>query len=170
MSEIIILLFIVSVITYGIKRKVPIYETFIDGAKSGITTVAAIFPYILAVLCAIGVFRNSGMMDYLVNVLKPVFGAAGFPSEALPLSIIKMISGSGANASLADTLISYHPDSFTGRLASVIAGSNETTIYITALYFGSVNIKKTQYALPVALSCDIIGMFISLIVCRIFFG
>ncbi len=170
MSEIIMLIFIAAIIIYGIKCKVPIYETFVEGAKDGLFTIASVFPYILAILCAIGVFKNSGLMDYLVRLLNPVFNAAGFPSEALPLSIIKMISGSGANAVLTDTFISYHPDSFIGRLSSVIAGSNETTIYIIALYFGSVNIKKTQYALPVALSCDIIGMVISLVICKIFFG
>ncbi len=170
MSEIIMLLFIAAIITYGIKCKVPIYETFIEGAKSGLSTIASVFPYILAILCAISIFKNSGLMGYLINILKPIFNTIGFPAEAIPLSIIKMISGSGANAILMDTLITYHPDSFIGRLSSVIAGSNETTIYIIALYFGSVNIKKTQYALPVALSCDIIGMIISLLVCKLFFG
>jgi len=170
MSEIILLLFIAAIIIYGLKCKVAIYDTFIEGAKTGLTTVATVLPYVLAVLCAIGIFRNSGLMNYMVAFLKPVFDAAGFPSEVLPLSIVKMISGSGANAVLADTLITYSPDSFIGRLACVISGSNETTIYIIALYFGSVNIKKTQYALPVALSCDIIGMIISLLVCRFFFG
>jgi spore maturation protein B len=169
MSEIIVLLFVLAIILYGIKCRVPVYDTFIEGAKSGLSTIATVFPYILAVLCAIGIFRNSGMMDFLIKVFKPFCEAIGFPSEVLPLSFIKIISGSGANAVLADTLIAYHPDSFIGRLACVIAGSNETTIYIIALYFGCVNIKKTKYALPVALSCDILGIFTAFLICSFIF-
>lgn len=169
MSEIIVLLFVLAVILYGIKCKVPVYDTFIEGAKNGLTTVATVFPYILAVLCAIGIFKNSGMMDYLIKLLQPLCDRAGFPSQVLPLSVIKVISGSGANAVLADTLRGYHPDSFIGRLASVIAGSNETTIYIIALYFGCVNIKKTKYALPVALFCDVIGMIAAFKICNFIF-
>jgi spore maturation protein B len=169
MSEIIILLFVLAVVLYGIKCRVPVYDTFIEGAKSSLGTIATVFPYILAVLCAIGIFKNSGMMDCFVKLLQPLLDAVDFPSEVLPLSLIKIISGSGANAALADTLLNYHPDSFIGRLASVIAGSNETTIYIIALYFGCVNIKKTKYALPVALSCDILGIFAAFFICSFIF-
>jgi spore maturation protein B len=159
MSEIIILLLVALVILYSVKRKVPVYDAFLEGAKEGIPVVGRTFANLLAVIVAIGVARDSGLLDLFASLLSPLLSKLGIQPEILPLAIVKPISGSGASAVLSDIFIAYHPDSAIGKTASVMAGSTETTVYICALYFSSVGIKNTRYALPVALLADVIGMY-----------
>jgi spore maturation protein B len=150
-------------------RKVRVYESFIAGAKEGFTIGVRIIPYLVGILVAIGMFRASGAMDWLVALVKPVTNLVGFPPEVLPTALMRPFSGSGALGLMSDLFKAYGPDSFTGRLASVIQGSFETTFYILAVYFGSVAIRKTRYTLAACLLGDAAGLIGSLVICRLLF-
>ncbi|MGI5892225.1 MAG: spore maturation protein [Bacillota bacterium] len=154
---------------YGLIKKVPVYETFVEGAKEGISTSLKIFPFLLGILIAIAVFRASGAFDILLAFFRPVADTFGIPGEVLPLALMRPISGSGALGITADLISQYGPDSFIGRLASVMQGSTDTTFYILAVYFGSVAIKKYRYALLVGLGADLVSFISAAIVCKIFF-
>lgn len=165
---------IVSFLLLGMKKKINVYEAFIDGAKEGFTTVVMIIPYLVAIIVGIAVFRTTGCMDFINNGIGAFFGWLGFNTDfvpALPVGIMKIFSGGGARAIMAELMLpeNYGPDSFVGRLACILQGSTETTFYILAVYFGSVNIKKTRYALTCGLIADFVGIVAAIIIGYIFF-
>jgi spore maturation protein SpmA len=153
-------------------RKVNVYEAFIDGAKEGFTVVIKIIPYLVAILVAIGVFRASGSMDYLVAGVGRMAGGLGINTdfiEALPTALMKPLSGSGARGMMVDAMQTYGADSFVGRLASTFQGATDTTFYIIALYFGSVGVKKTRHAVACGLFADFVGIVAAIFIAYLFF-
>jgi spore maturation protein B len=153
----------------AVGRKVRVYESFIAGAKEGFDIGVRIIPYLVGILVAIGMFRASGAMDLLVGTFKPFTNLIGFPPEVLPTALMRPFSGSGALGLMSDLFKIFGPDSFIGRLSSVIQGSFETTFYILAVYFGSVAIRKTRYTLAACLLGDLAGLIGSYVVCRLLF-
>jgi spore maturation protein SpmA len=153
-------------------RKVNVYEAFIDGAKEGFTVVIKIIPYLVAILVAIGVFRASGSMDFLVAGVGRAFTFMGINTdfiEALPTALMKPLSGSGARGMMVDAMQTYGADSFVGRLASTFQGATDTTFYIIALYFGSVGVKKTRHAVACGLFADLVGIVAAIFIAYLFF-
>lgn len=149
------------------------YETFIDGAKEGFKTAVTIIPYLVAILVAIGMFRASGAMDFVTDGMTWVVNAMGFNSDwvaALPTAIMKPLSGSGSRGLMVDLMNTYGPDSFVARVSASIQGSTDTMFYVLAVYFGSVGIKRTRYAVSYALLADIVGSISGIIAAYIFFG
>ncbi len=147
-------------------RRIPVYESFIEGAKEGFAIGVRIVPYLVGILVAIGAFRASGAMDWLVAVLRAPSAAVGVPPEVLPTALMRPLSGSGALGLMSDLFKVFGPDSFIGRLSSVLQGSMETTLYILAVYFGSVAVRRTRYTLAACLLGDLAGLIGSLVVCR----
>lgn len=160
---------IISFIGYGAIKKVKVYEQFVEGAKEGFNVAVRIIPYLVAMLLAIGIFRAGGAMDWLVFVLTPVTDIIGMPAEALPMALMRPLSGSGSLGIMAEIMAVHGPDSFIGVLASTFFGSTETTFYVLAVYFGAVNIKNTRHALPAGLIADIAGMLGALFIVRLLF-
>jgi spore maturation protein SpmA len=159
-------------ITLATIRKVNVYEAFIDGAKEGFTVVIKIIPYLVAILVAIGVFRASGSMDFLVAGIGRAFAFVGINTdfiEALPTALMKPLSGSGARGMMVDAMQVHGADSFVGRLASTFQGSTDTTFYIIALYFGSVGVKKTRHAVACGLFADLVGIIAAIFIAYLFF-
>jgi len=155
---------------YGLYKRVPVYETFVEGAKEGFHVAIRILPYLVAILFAIGMFRASGAMDFLVSALNPVLRLVGFPGEVLPMAIVRPLTGSGSAAIVADMIGQYGEDSIFVKMAAVMFGSTETTFYVVAVYFGAVNIKRTRHAVPVGLTADFSAMLIAVWVVRLLFG
>ena len=169
----VILSIVILFITAGMIRKQNVYDNFIEGAKEGFNVAVRIIPYLVAMLAAIGVFRASGCMDYLVNGIGHVVGAMGLRTDfvpTLPIALMKPLSGSGARGLMVDVMRHYGVASFQGKLAAIIQGSTETTFYVLAVYFGSVQIKNTRHALACGLLADFIGLVGAIIVGYIFFG
>jgi spore maturation protein B len=158
----------IPVYAFAVKR-IRVYESFIEGAKEGFQIGVRIMPYLVAILVAIGMFRASGAMNWMVAILQPVVGPLGFPVEALPSSLMRPLSGSAAFALSSDIFKLYGPDSFVGRLVSVIQGSTETTFYVIALYFGSIAVRRTRYTLAASLITDFAGIVAAFIVCKLLF-
>lgn len=172
LGGIIIFSIITVFIGYGAIKKINVYEAFIDGAKEGFKTSVMIIPFLIAILVAISAFRATGCMDYLVNGIGYLVAACGLDTSfvpALPVGIMKTLSGSGARGLMVDVMTTYGPDSFQGRLASIIQGSTETTFYVLAVYFGSVNIKRPRYALTCGLIADFVGLVAAIFIAYIFF-
>jgi spore maturation protein SpmA len=161
---------IFSFITYGAYKKVKIYEMFVEGAKEGFNVAIRIIPYLVAMLVAIGIFRAGGAMDFLVMVLQPLTSLIGMPAEALPMALMRPLSGSGSLGVMAEIMKVHGPDSFIGILVSTLFGSSETTFYVIAVYFGSVNIRKTRHALPAGLFADLGGLLAAVFIVRLLFG
>jgi len=155
---------------YGLFKRVPVYESFVEGAKEGFDVAVRIIPYLVAILFAIGMFRASGAMDALVAVLNPFLALIGFPAEVLPMAIVRPLTGSGSAGLVADMINQYGEDSLFVKMAAVMFGSTETTFYVVAVYFGAVNIKKTRHAVPVGLTADIAAMIIAVWTVRLLFG
>jgi spore maturation protein SpmA len=154
-------------------RKVNVFEAFVEGAKEGFNVAIRIIPYLVAILVAIGVFRASGALDLLVSGVGHVFTALGLPTDfipALPTALMKPLSGSGARGMMVDAMKTYGADSFVGRLASTFQGATDTTFYIIALYFGSVGVRKTRYAVPAGLIADLAGVVAAIFVAYLFWG
>lgn len=170
MSKLAIPLLIVIFIGYGAIKKVKVYESFVEGAKDGFNIAVKIIPFLVAMLIAIGIFRAGGAMDWLIFILKPLTNLIGMPAEALPMALMRPLSGSGSLGIMSENLAVYGPDSFLGILVSTIYGSTETTFYVLALYFGSVNIKNTRHALPVGLIADIAGILGALFIVKLLFS
>jgi spore maturation protein SpmA len=171
-SNLILLLIIVVFIGGGIWKKINVYDAFIEGAKGGFDTAVKIIPYLVGMLVAIGVFRNSGAMDVITNGMKILFTAVGFDTQfvdALPVAIMRPLSGSGARGLMVDAWNTYGVDSFTGRLASIFQGTTDTTFYIVSLYFGSVGIRNSRYAVPFGLIADLIGVLAAIFLAYFFF-
>jgi len=155
---------------YALIKKVPLYETFVDGAAEGWTVALKIMPFLVGMLVAIAVFRSSGAFAALAHLLSPFCRALGIPVDVLPIALMRPLSGSGSLALTAEVINQHGPDSFTGMLASVMQGSTDTTFYVLAVYFGSVGIKKYRYAPAVGLSADVISFICAVIVCRILYA
>jgi len=165
----IIALLILAVVVYGMVKKVKVYECFVEGAKEGLSICLRIFPYLLAMLVAIAVFRESKALDYFIILVKPVVKLIGLPPEIVPLVLVKPLSGSGALGVLSDILIKYGPDSFIGRLSSIIMGTTETIFYTLTVYFGAVGIKKIRHTLWAAVMADFVAIIMALTLARIMF-
>lgn len=162
----------VALLGFGVARKVRIYEVFVEGAKEGFQVAIKIIPYLVAILVAVGMFRSSGALEALVGVLGPITGAVGLPADALPMALLRPLSGSGAYGVLADILKNpaIGPDSYTGLLASTIQGSTETTFYVLAVYFGAIQVRRMRHTLWAALTADFAGIAGSVIICLALFG
>ncbi|MGG3574934.1 spore maturation protein [Bacillus gobiensis] len=170
LSLAIIPILIAGILLYGTYKKVPTYEAFVDGGKEGIEIAFSIIPYLVGMLVAVTVFRASGAMEFLMNLAAPFFASLGVPTEIVPLAFIRPISGSAALGMTTDLIATYGPDSYIGRLASVMQGSTDTTLYILTVYFGAVGIQKMGDALKVGLLADLIGIIASIVIVMILFG
>lgn len=171
-SNLILFTVIIAFILMALIRKVNVYEAFIDGAKDGFKTAVKIIPYLVAILVAIGVFRASGAMEWLVEGFTWLFVKAGLNADftpALPTALMKPLSGSGARGMMVDAMTAYGADSFVGRVASTIQGATDTTFYILAVYFGSVGIKNTRYAVICGLIADLTGIVAAILIAYLFF-
>ena len=157
----------------GMRKRINVYDTFIEGAKEGFQTAVRIIPYLVAILVAIGVFRASGAMDFLIDGIAWLVAAVGGDTEfvgALPTALMKPLSGSGARGLMVDAMTTYGADSFVGRLACLFQGATDTTFYILAVYFGSVGIRKTRHAVTCGLLADLAGIISAIFICYLFFG
>ncbi len=173
LSNFVIFSVIVSFIFLAARRRLPLYDTFVEGAKEGFNVAVSIIPYLVAMLVAIGIFRASGAMDLLLDGVRWGVGLTGVDTrwiDALPTAIMRPLSGSGARGLMLETMEAHGADSFVGRLVSVIQGSTETTFYVLAVYFGSVGIRRTRHALACGLAADVAGAVAAILVCYLFFG
>lgn len=171
-ANVFLFVIIIGFILAGIRKKINVYDAFIEGAKEGFTTAVRIIPYLVAILVAIGVFRASGCMDYLTQGIASLVEMCGLDSDfvgALPTALMKPLSGSGARGLMVDAMNTYGADSFVGRLACIFQGSTDTTFYILAVYFGSVGVAKTRHAVPCGLLADFAGILAAIFVCYLFF-
>ena len=171
-ANILLMTIIVAFILAGMRRRVNVYDAFIEGAKEGFTTAVRIIPYLVAILVGIGVFRASGAMDMIVGGVRWAVEACGGNSDfvgALPTALMKPLSGSGARGMMVDAMATYGPDSFVGRLSCIFQGSTDTTFYILAVYFGSVGIRYTRHAVACGLLADLSGVVAAIGVCYMFF-
>ncbi len=166
-SNIAMPLMIFIIVFYGIIERKKVFDIFLDGAKEGIEVVFNIFPTLVGLFVAIGALRSSGIIDLIVKVLTPFFNMINFPTEILPLALIRPISGSASIAVATDIMKNFGVDTNIGMIASVIMGSTETTVYTIAVYTSSVGIKKTRFVLWSALIADFVGMVTSVVVCRL---
>ena len=169
MSDWMLPVLMLAIVTFGLGRRVKVYEAFISGAKEGFQIAVVIIPFLVAILVAIGMFRASGAMEVLVGLLGRLTGPLGFPAEALPMALIRPLSGSGALAVMTETMKTYGPDSFVGYLVSLINGSSETTFYVLAVYFGSVQVRAVRHTLAACLSADLVGLLITVALAHLFF-
>ena len=172
-ANILLMTIIVGFILAGMRKRVNVYDAFVEGAKEGFTTAVRIIPYLVAILVAIGVFRASGAMDWLIDGVRWLVGALGFDTqfvEALPTALMKPLSGSGARGMMVDTMTTYGADSFVGRLSCIFQGSTDTTFYILAVYFGSVGIRHTRHAVTCGLLADLAGIIAAIFIAALFFG
>lgn len=172
-ANVILMSIICIFIVAGMRKRINVYDVFIEGAKEGFKTAVTIIPYLVAILVGIGVFRASGGMDWLIGGISWAIEAVGGSTEfvgALPTAIMKPLSGSGARGMMVDAMTQYGADSFVGRLASIFQGSTDTTFYILAVYFGSVGIRKTRHAVTCGLTADFAGIIAAIIICYMFFG
>ena len=172
-ANVFLFLIIIGFIVAGLRKKVNVYDAFVEGAKEGFSTAVRIIPYLVAILVAIGVFRASGAMDYLIGGIENLVKLCGINSDfvgGLPTAIMKPLSGSGARGLMVDAMTTYGADSFVGRLACIFQGSTDTTFYILAVYFGSVGIAKTRHAVPCGLTADAAGIIAAIFICYLFFG
>ena len=171
-ANILLMLIIVMFILAGMRKKVNVYDAFIEGAKDGFTTAVRIIPYLVAILVGIGVFRASGAMDMLVDGIKWTVAALGGNTDfvgALPTALMKPLSGSGARGMMVDAMSTYGADSFVGRLSCIFQGSTDTTFYILAVYFGSVGVRYTRHAVACGLLADLAGVIAAIAICYLFF-
>lgn len=172
-ASIILFGIIIGFILSGVRKKVNVYDAFIDGAKDGFSTAIRIIPYLIAILVAVGMFRESGAMDILVGGLKSFVSFLGYDTrwvDGMPTALMKPLSGSGARGMMADAMRTFGSDSFAGRLAGIFQGSTDTTFYVVAVYYGAVNIKNSRYTVPYALLADLVGVITAIFVAYMFFG
>lgn len=160
---------IVFIPLYAYFRRIPVYETFVEGAKDGFQTAINIIPTLVGMMVAINVFRVSGAMDGVIFILQPLFTWFHVPGEIIPLAFLRPITGVGSLAFTTDLIKTYGPDSMLGRLASTIQGSTDTTFYVLTVYFGAVGIKRGRYALKVGLFADSVGFIAAIIICFLVF-
>jgi spore maturation protein B len=161
---------VVFIPLYAAYRKVPVYESFVDGAKDGFDTAVKIIPHLVGMMVAITVFRASGAMDLITGAIRPLLDRVGVPGEVLPLAFLRPITGTGSLAFTTDLIKHFGPDSMIGRIASTIQGSTDTTLYVLTVYFGAVGIRKAGYALKVGLISDAVGFIAAVVICYFAFG
>lgn len=172
-ANVFLFVIIIGFIIAGMRKRINVYDAFVEGAKEGFTTAVRIIPYLVAILVGIGVFRASGCMDYLIQGVAKLTELCGINSDfvgALPTALMKPLSGSGARGLMVDAMSTYGADSFIGRIACVFQGSTDTTFYILAVYFGSVGITRTRHAVPCGLLADLAGVLAAIFICYLFFG
>ncbi|CAM4277417.1 spore maturation protein [Paenibacillus phoenicis] len=155
---------------YAYFKKVPVYESFVDGAKDGFSTAIGIIPHLVGMMVAISVFRASGALDFFVGWMTPFLSWLHVPPEVLPLGFLRPLTGTGSLAFTTDLIKTYGPDSMIGRIASTIQGSTDTTLYVLTVYFGAVGIRNGRYALKVGLFSDVVGFIAAIVVCLLLFG
>jgi spore maturation protein SpmA len=173
LSNGLIILIFLAFLLGGLRKRVNVFEAFIEGAKGGFDVAIRIIPYLVAMLVAISVLRNSGAFDMLIRGLSGVFSSLGMRTDfvdALPTALMKPLSGSGSRAMMVDTMTRFGADSFAGRLSAVFQGSSDTTFYVVAVYFGSIAVKNTRYAIPSMLLADLVGIITAIGVAYLFFG
>ncbi len=161
-----------GLLSFGLLRKIKIYEVFVEGAKEGFQVAMKIIPFLVAILVAIGMLRNSGAMALAIDILSPITSRVGLPAEVLPMALMRPLSGSGAYGLLAETISNpaIGPDSYMGYLVSTLQGSTETTFYVLAVYFGAVQIRKTRHALAAGLTADLAGIIAAVMACSYLYG
>lgn len=172
-ANVFLFVIIIGFIVAGMRKKINVYDAFVEGAKEGFTTAVRIIPYLVAILVAIGVFRASGCMDYLIEGIAKLVNLCGINSDfvgALPTALMKPLSGSGARGLMIDAMNTYGADSFVGRLSCIFQGSTDTTFYILAVYFGSVGVVRTRHAVPCGLLADLAGIIAAIFICYLFFN
>lgn len=172
-ANVFLFVIIIGFIIAGMRKRINVYDAFVEGAKEGFTTAVRIIPYLVAILVGIGVFRASGCMGYLIQGVAKLTELCGINSDfvgALPTALMKPLSGSGARGLMVDAMSTYGADSFIGRMACVFQGSTDTTFYILAVYFGSVGITRTRHAVPCGLLADLAGVLAAIFICYLFFG
>ncbi|MGM7721331.1 spore maturation protein [uncultured Metabacillus sp.] len=158
------------ILIYGTFKKVPTYETFVEGGKEGLTISFSIIPYLVGMLVAISIFRASGALEFLMNFIKPMLDLLNIPAEIVPLAFIRPISGTAALGLTSDIIATYGPDSFVGMLAATMQGSTDTTLYILTVYFGAVGIRKMGDALKVGLLADVVGIVTAIVIVTLLFA
>ena len=159
-----------AILLFGIVRRVPVFDVFLEGAKDGLRSAVSILPSLIGLLMAVRMLKASGALDFLTGAAAPVLGILNVPPEITPLIFLRPVSGSGSTALLLQIYKSCGPDSFAGRAASVIAGSTDTTFYAIAVYFGAVGIRKIRYTVPAALAADCTCCVLALLTTGFFFG
>jgi spore maturation protein B len=169
LSLLIVPVFILFIVCYGLYRKINIYDSFVTGAKDSINITLKIFPNIIAIFIAIKVFQSSGAFDFVKQLLSPLMGIFNIPVEVLSIGLIKPLSNSASMGIFTEIIKTTGPDSLATMMAAVIMGSAETTFYVLAVYLGAAGIKKTKYLVPVCIISDIFGIIISIIVVRLLF-
>ena len=169
-SSLIIPVLLAGMAIYGMGKKVDVYGALTHGAEEGLSVLLRIIPSLVGLLTAVSMFRASGALEWLAALCAPVLDWLGIPSELLPLMLIRPVSGSGALAVASDLMTTYGPDSYVGRVASVMLGGTDTTFYTIAVYFGSAGIHRTRHTVPAALTADIAGFLASALAVRLFFG
>ncbi len=172
-ANVFLFVIIIGFIVAGMRKKINVYDAFVEGAKEGFTTAVRIIPYLVAILVAIGVFRASGCMNYLIEGIANLVNLCGINSDfvgALPTALMKPLSGSGARGLMVDAMNTYGADSFVGRLSCIFQGSTDTTFYILAVYFGSVGVVRTRHAVPCGLLADLAGIIAAILICYLFFN
>ncbi|MBQ1353754.1 MAG: spore maturation protein [Ruminococcus sp.] len=162
-------IFACVIVLFGLIRRVPVFDIFMVGAREGIRTLYNIAPTIIGLMFAVSLLKSSGAVDVICSAISPIAQRLGFPPEIVPMAMLRPVSGSGATALLLSVFGDCGTDSFAGRVASVLAGSSETTFYATAMYFGSVHIKNTRHTLPAALAADFTALVMSVVTVRLFF-
>jgi spore maturation protein B len=161
---------IAFILVYGWHRRIPVYEAFVDGAKGGLGTTVRILPHLIAMMVSVTMFRESGALELLLGLLRPLLDFLHFPEELVPLALLRPLTGTGSLAIATDLIAQHGPDSFLGRLAATMQGSTDTTLYVLTVYFGAVGIRNTAYALKVGLWSDLAGVIFSLLVVSWVFG
>ena len=168
-SNCIIPIIVLIIVLYALKKRVDIYDTFIDGTKESFDMTLKVFSNLLAMVFGVNIFLKSGVLDFIFNNLKPIFSYINVQIEILPMAIMRPISGSASLAILNDIFLNYGPDSFIGTVASIIQGSTDTTFYVLTLYFGSIGIKKIRYAMWAGLFSDLVGIVTAIILGNVLF-
>jgi len=163
-------LLILGLLLVGVAARVRVYESMVAGAREGLDVAVRILPYMVAILVAVGMFKASGLLDVIVHALDPITSAVGFPAAALPMALLRPLSGSGSFAVMSEILQTHGPDSFVGMLASTLQGSTETTFYVLTVYAGVAGIKNVRHALPACLVGDLAGFAGATAACHLFFG
>jgi spore maturation protein SpmB len=161
---------VAGLLLFGWSRGVRIYDSLVEGGKEGFQVALRIIPFLVTILVAAGMFRASGAMAWLVRALDPVTSAIGMPAEALPMALLRPLSGSGASGYMVETMAAHGPDSHVGLLVSTIQGSTETTFYVLAVYFGAVGIRRTRHALPACLVADVAGIAMATVAVNLLLG
>lgn len=168
-SKIILPIFIFIIIFYGVKKKVNVYDTFLEGAKEGLVTTFNIFPAIIAMIFAVNIFLDSNVLGFIIGLISKFIGTISIPLEIIPMALLRPISGTASLAIMNDLFKNFGPDSFIGNFASILQGCTDTTVYVIALYFGSIKITKIRHALWGGLFADLVGIIMAIVLTNLFF-